>query len=117
MKCVQCGSATAVRETRGEYGDQVLRRRRECSHCGHRFNSYEIDDGLLETMRKYLGPHLKALGKRQRLAQRNEKILAALQAGAKHAVVAAEFGLSDNMISTIARRAGVPAYKRQRGLK
>jgi transcriptional regulator NrdR family protein len=117
MKCVRCGQFSKVLETRTDQAGMVLRRRRECDHCGHKFSSYEIDDGLAETLKKYLGPHLKAVRKKQELFQRNEKILAKLRAGDKHAVVAAEFGLSDNMVSTIARRAGVPAYARQRGLR
>lgn len=117
MRCVNCSRECRVAETREAYAGLAVRRRRECEHCGHRFNTFEIDDGLLKTLRKYLGPHMKAVRKRQALTLRNEQILAMLREGNKHAVVASYFGLSDNMISTIARRAGVPAYQRQRGLR
>ena len=92
----------------------VIRRRRGCGNCIYKFWTHEIDDGLLETMRRYLGPHLKAVRKKHAIHARNEQILGMLDAGEKHAVVASQFGLSDNMISTIARRAGVPAYRNRR---
>lgn len=114
MICVQCGHDTAVLSTRPEQDGMVLRRRRGCGNCGHKFSTYEVDDGLVKTIKKYLTPHVNALRKRQELHARNEQILALLQAGEKHAVVASQFGLSDNMISTIARRAGMPAYRRMR---
>ena len=109
MKCPRCGRDTTVQETR--FVEQMLRRRRHCSHCDHRFSTYEIDDGLLKTIKRHWAPHRKAVTKRIALTQRNEKIVARLLSGDKHAVVADEFGLSDNMISTIARRAGIPAYR------
>jgi transcriptional regulator NrdR family protein len=114
MKCSRCGHETAVLSTRTEHVGLVLKRRRGCGYCGHKFSTYEVDDGLVETIKKYLLPHVKALRKRHELHARNEQILALLEAGEKHAVVASQFGLSDNMISTIARRAGVPAYRRTR---
>ena len=114
MMCAQCGHETTVLSTRPEHGGMVVKRRRGCGHCGHKFSTYEIDDGLVETLQKYLAPHIKALQKRYELRARNEQILGMLDAGEKHAVVASQFGLSDNMVSTIARRAGVPAYRNRR---
>ena len=112
MTCTRCGRLTEVRATRTT--DGMIRRRRECTHCGHRFSTFEIDDGLLKTIQKHMAPHREAIAKRVALTRRNEEIVARLNAGEKHSVVAAEFGLSDNMISTIARRAGIPAYRNQR---
>ena len=120
MKCTKCGPGeTSVLETRKLQGGQVTRRYRACGQCGHAFNSYEVDELLWKTVKKYaLGDeHTKALMKRHNLHARNEQILNMLKRGEKHSVVASQFGLSDNMISTIARRAGVPSYARQRGLK
>ena len=114
MRCPQCGHTTRVLETRAEFDGMVNRRRRECVQCKHRFGSLEIDDALANTMRAYLAPHVKAVRKQHALAQRNEQIAARLRAGEKHAALASEFGLADNMISTIARRMGIPAYARQR---
>ena len=94
--------------------DFMLRRRRECTRCGNRFSTYEVDDGLLKTIKKHWAPHNTAVAKRVALTQRNEKIIAMLKEGYKHAVVAAEFGLSDNMISTIARRNSVPSFRKWR---
>ncbi len=114
MKCPKCGMITEVKETRGHHDGVVNKRRRECRWCGNKFNTYEIDDGLEKTLKKYLAAHIKAVQKQQALTLRNEKIIARLEAGEKHMVVAADFGLSDNMISTIARRAGIPAYQKMR---
>ena len=40
MNCPHCDSATKILETR-RVPDGALRRRRECSTCGHRFTTYE----------------------------------------------------------------------------
>lgn len=120
MKCTKCGHGdTQVLETRKIQGGQVTRRHRACGQCGHTYNTYEVDEIIWKSVKKVaLGHHhTNALIKRSNLHARNEQILAMLKSGEKHSVVASEFGLSDNMISTIARRAGVPSYARQRGLK
>jgi len=115
MKCKGCGSATTVIETRAVAGGMATRRRLECNECGLRFNSFEVDDDMRLTLEKYcFEAHVRAVHKRWALAKRNRKIVALLEAGEKHAVIANEFGLSDNMISTIARRAGIPAYQKKR---
>lgn len=42
MKCSQCGRAESrVIESRETQDDSAIRRRRECTHCGHRFTTYE----------------------------------------------------------------------------
>ncbi|MDX6606003.1 MAG: transcriptional repressor NrdR [Solirubrobacterales bacterium] len=41
MNCPQCDSPTAILETRKADGGGALRRRRQCSECGHRFTTYE----------------------------------------------------------------------------
>lgn len=41
MNCPHCDSATAILETRKAEHGAALRRRRECSSCGHRFTTYE----------------------------------------------------------------------------
>lgn len=114
MKCINCGRDADVKETRVSGEGVMLRRRRVCSHCGTKFSTFEIDDGLMSTIKKYMAAHAAAIKKRQALTRRNEKILAKLRAGEKHITVASEFNLSESMISTIARRAGVPAYQRVR---
>ncbi len=115
MNCVKCGRDTTVLDTR--MIESFLRRRRECAHCKHRFSTYEIDDGMTKTIKKYLFPHSDTITKRVALTRRNEKIIDMLKQGYKHAVVAAEFGLSDNMISTIATRSGVASFKKTRKKK
>ncbi len=115
MNCIKCGRDTTVLDTR--MIETFLRRRRQCLHCKHRFSTYEIDDGMTKTIKKYLFPHSDTIAKRVALTRRNEKIVALLKQGVKHAVVAAEFGLSDNMISTIANRAGVKSYRKVKVLK
>jgi transcriptional repressor NrdR len=41
VNCPRCDSPTAILETRKAEGGAALRRRRECSSCGHRFTTYE----------------------------------------------------------------------------
>lgn len=117
MRCVRCGRLTEVRETRTQDSGVVNRRRRECTECGHKFNTYEIDDALEKTLKKYLKPHVKSVAKAQVLNRRNERIIDRLKAGDKHSVVANEFGLSDSSVSTIARNAGVLSFKLKRAGK
>lgn len=109
MNCVRCGRDTNVLDTR--MVDFMLRRRRQCSHCGHRFSTYEVDDGYVKTIKKHFIPHQKAISKRVALTQRNERIIERLKQGFKHSAVAAEFGLCDSMISTIARKNKITSYR------
>ena len=41
MNCPRCEFPTSILETRKSEGGAALRRRRECSSCGHRFTTYE----------------------------------------------------------------------------
>ena len=41
MECPRCDRPTRVLESRGAEAGAVVRRRRECSGCGHRFTTYE----------------------------------------------------------------------------
>lgn len=41
MNCPRCNSPSSTLETRKADGGAALRRRRECSSCGHRFTTYE----------------------------------------------------------------------------
>jgi transcriptional repressor NrdR len=41
VNCPRCDSPTSTLETRKAERGAALRRRRECSSCGHRFTSYE----------------------------------------------------------------------------
>jgi len=41
VNCPRCDSPTSTLETRKAEGGAALRRRRECSSCGHRFTTYE----------------------------------------------------------------------------
>ena len=40
MNCPHCGADTAVLDSR-HTADNLMRRRRECTGCGHRFTTYE----------------------------------------------------------------------------
>lgn len=91
-----------------------MERLRQCEGpVTHRFRTFEVDDDLELTVAKHaMSPARGAtLAKRVRLHQRNQRILDALIAGGKHSEVAAAHKLSPNMVSTIARRAGLPAYR------
>jgi transcriptional repressor NrdR len=41
VHCPRCNSPTSILETRKAEGGDALRRRRECTKCGHRFTTYE----------------------------------------------------------------------------
>jgi transcriptional repressor NrdR len=41
VNCPRCDSTTSILETRKADAGAALRRRRECSSCGHRFTTYE----------------------------------------------------------------------------
>jgi transcriptional repressor NrdR len=41
VNCPRCDRSTSILETRRAEGGAALRRRRECSSCGHRFTTYE----------------------------------------------------------------------------
>jgi hypothetical protein len=85
-----------------------------CEACNNKFSTYEVDDGMLRTLIKYMESHADAVLKRRVLTRRNEKIIEMLEDGQKHLVVALEFGLAPNSVSTIARNAGIPAYQIRR---
>lgn len=93
----------------------MLKRRRVCISCAHRFWSFEVDQVLFEQVQpKKLPKHLTGLKRHQVIAVRNKKILRQLASGDKHAVVSDAFGLSESMVTTIARNAGLPSYRSAR---
>ena len=114
MKCPKCGRPTSVVETREAFKGTASRRSRVCEACNNKFSTYEVDDGMMRTLRKYMEAHADAVLKRRSLTRRNERIVEMLEAGQKHLVVALEFELAPNSVSTIARNAGIPAYKNRR---
>lgn len=72
MNCPRCDSPTKTLETR-RVPDGALRRRRECSSCGHRFTTYER--AVPETLEV-----IKRGGKRQPFDR--DKLLASLNRAA-----------------------------------
>jgi transcriptional repressor NrdR len=48
VHCPRCDSPTTILETRKAEAGTALRRRRQCSECGHRFTTYEraVPDAL-----------------------------------------------------------------------
>ena len=111
MKCPKCNGMTTVLETRDMYSDVVNKRRRKCNTCGYKYSTYEIGDAIWKTMQKYIPAHVHGVEKERIRRQRNEVIRQRLLTGEKHASIAMDFKLSDNMISTIAKRMGVPSRR------
>lgn len=111
MKCVKCGGEASVSETRALHADTVTRRTRNCVVCGHKFSTYEVDEGIWKSVRKAVQTHVDAVEKKKTLFARNQHIAALLRQGEKHAVIASQFGLSDGMISTIAAEMGIPSRR------
>ena len=106
MKCPTCAAPSSVAETRMSAEGYVLKRTRLCFN-GHRFPTFEVDGALKATVYSFATrrERLAALRARATRWARNEKIKALAAAGEKHEVLALQFGLSPNMVSTIARSA------------
>ena len=114
MLCKHCGAGTRVLATRKRLDGHVLERKRRCEGpVTHTYSTFEIDDDLERTIIKHaVSPERGAtLRKRVALQQRNQRILDELIAGKRHSDIAAVHHLSPNMVSTIAKRAGLPAYR------
>lgn len=109
MKCPVCGGATSVLEKREIHNGSLAKRRLSCTTCEHRFNTFEIYEGLYASVKRHTPAHVKGVEKCRKLYARNQEILKRLLAGEKHASIASDYKLSDNMVSTIARRLGVPS--------
>jgi hypothetical protein len=62
-------------------------------------------------MQKLIPAHADAIERKRILRQRNESICKRLLTGEKHASVANDYGLSDNMVSHIAKQMGVPSRR------
>jgi DNA-binding CsgD family transcriptional regulator len=115
MKCRECGIHSAtVLETRSMCQGTILRRARACL-CGARYNTYEIDDGIWNTVKKWAVANRPAvIKKRQDLKQRNAEIVARLKAGGLGKEIAAVYGLSEATVSYLRSRAGIPAARKAR---
>lgn len=109
MKCIKCLSETRVLETRSSYSELVKKRRCICGECGHKFNTYEVDGTIWNTVRGYMAIHEAAINKKRKLYERNRLIEVQLRAGVKHLAIASEFGLSPNMVSYLAKQMGIPS--------
>ncbi len=103
MKCIECGHATRVLETRSIDG-VVPKRRRHCPNCGLVFETFELSDRLEATVKKHaLKAHIHAVKKRWSLWLRNKAMADMAIRGEKHAVIAELFGVADNTVSTAIR--------------
>lgn len=113
MKCQHCGHPdTSVLATRALLDGAVLTRRRSCDRCGQKFSTYEIDDGIWGTVKRWaLDDHLPALEKKHALRQRNEQIVALLYAGTPHKKISERFGISTSTICYVAKKAGLPGRR------
>lgn len=118
MMCPECGSAACVLETRMQSEGMVTKRRHRCGHCGATFGTVQVYDTVWPTIKRWaLEGTGRAVLKRRALFHRNAQILARLATGEKHASIAADFKLSDNMVSTIAARAGMPGRLRRQATR
>ena len=94
-----------VLATRAEAEGFLLRRTRECDH-GHRYATLEVDDSLTGTVLRFATRRARIQALQARVARwhRNQRVLQMDAAGEKHAVIARETGLSDNMVTHIVRK-------------
>lgn len=74
MKCPNCYSSdTRVQSTReGQFG--LIRRRRECFDCHHRFNGYEMSEKALRSVRAILAERYAAQTSERILQQRRKEL-------------------------------------------
>lgn len=54
MLCPCCDCNTKVLDSRLANNDTMIKRRRECTVCGYRFNTYEIDEAVYTKMNNIL---------------------------------------------------------------
>lgn len=104
MRCRTCGGALRTVETRAAANGFIAKRLRECPRK-HRYWTYEVDDSLLKTVIKFAERPGRIDQIEARVARyyRDQQIIERAKTE-KHSVIAAEFGLSDNMVSTIVKR-------------
>lgn len=106
---------TRVLETRALPNGIITRRRHSCQSCGHSFRTIEIYDDLWGSIKRWgLSTHLEAVRRRWDRFRRNQLIKQRLQDGVAQNVVAAEFGLSPTMITTLARKFGFASRQKKR---
>lgn len=116
MNCPECGAESKVLGSRSLESMTVVYRRRVCQSdaCGHRFSSLEVYGDIWASLKPRLQRKAQAVTNRRWFNKRNAEIRQRVAAGEKQAVLASEFGLSQNTVSQIAGE--VWAY-RKRGLK
>ena len=56
MDCIRCGEQVSTIDSRHTERGNMIRRRRKCHVCGHRFTTFEVTE---ETMRKLLGESVR----------------------------------------------------------
>ncbi len=112
MKCLHCGGEAGVLETRSKSGGVVICRRRQCKGCNLRFSTFEINERLYSTIRKHMGPHAVGVRNKWALKERNTEIVRRVLAGEKRYLLAKEYGLSGESVSTITVKGGIPSRSR-----
>lgn len=101
MICDQCGGATRVMETR-EADYFTLRRRRECTTCGERFNTYEMRERILPSATDALRRAAAAV--QNRLDRNAMCIQMANRLHEGPRVLAAELGVHQKTVEKMARK-------------
>lgn len=105
MRCPKCGASSRVIETREEDARTTLRRRRLCQN-GHRFNTYEVNERVLNCVSA--DRRAKALGTTLRDFERYARDLRVWKAcqleGIKQMVVALQEGLAESAVWLANRR-------------
>jgi DNA-directed RNA polymerase sigma subunit (sigma70/sigma32) len=95
MRCLKCGAATSVLETR-EYKGLFLRRSRQC-HNEHKFASYEVHAGALD--KRQILSALAGQSAREKSARRARAVLR--NPGKSAAELAGVLGISATRVRQI----------------
>lgn len=103
MKCPQCGRPSSMGLSIPRAEGYVMEHHRAC-RLGHSFHTYEVMGSLTRTIARHAEKSVTRMKLRAQLFERNEGIKDRLLARQKHEVIASEFGVSPEMVGTLAAR-------------
>ncbi len=103
MNCTHCGAWTEVAETRQTDGGHTLRRTRRCAN-GHRFHTFEVLAPIYRRDPPTVRQTVVAAQVRALQWRRDSDMARRVAAGATHAEVAADFGVSRQAVTKAVRR-------------
>lgn len=102
MKCPRCAAWSRVLDTREQHEGYTTKRRHECAN-GHRFISMQVLGPVYGSAKQRNATFITTAKRRAELEARNRKIRAELAAGVPGMVIAMQWGVSESLVSLVAR--------------